>query len=556
MTQATVPQPIPLPADFPVVWERPEDAHGFWERETMHLPGQSTMLDDSFARRWIDHGFNAACEDFSMPVRNAYRRVNTYVYQSIAPVSHDPAQLEQLGRAAQERLGAVIGRQRELWDSESLPEIKELLGRWRAFDLEGASDAGLIAHLHDTIAWSERAWHIHFLTALPVIVSMSLFDDLYAELLGGDDRYGAFRLLQGQDNLSLVVDRALYALSRRALASDAVRQVLETSAAEQVVEELGGFDDGRAFLGELDAFLAEHGRRASLYITVSAPSWIEEPTALITVLQDAVTQPERDPNAKLAELAAEREQLTADARAQLEGFPTAVRQQFEYLLNAAQQGSVMQEDHNYWIDTQIVYEVRRVVLELGRRLAANDAVGAADDVFHLRLEELDDLSADLREIVAERKRELDRFSGVVSPPMLGSLPPGPPPDDPISRAVMKMFGGRPTESESADVLYGMAGSPGLARGRVRVVRSLAEGESLEAGEILVAPTTAPPWTPLFARAAGIVTDAGGILSHCAVVAREYSIPAVVGAKRATTVLRDGQLVEVDGTNGRIHIVDE
>ena len=140
--------------------------------------------------------------------------------------------------------------------------------------------------------------------------------------------------------------------------------------------------------------------------------------------------------------------------------------------------------------------------------------------------------------------------------MLGSLPPGPPPDDPISRAVIKMFGGRPTESESADVLYGMAGSPGLARGRVRVVRSLAEGESLEAGEILVAPTTAPPWTPLFARAAGIVTDAGGILSHCAVVAREYSIPAVVGAKRATTVLRDGQLVEVDGTNGRIHIVDE
>ena len=233
-----------------------------------------------------------------------------------------------------------------------------------------------------------------------------------------------------------------------------------------------------------------------------------------------------------------------------------MRGQFEFLLGAARQGSVLQEDHNYWIDTQIVYEVRRVVLELGRRLAANGAVGSAGDVFHLRLEELDDLSADLRAIVAERKEEMARFSTVASPPMLGSLPPGPPPDDPISRAVIKMFGGMPPESERADVFYGMPGSPGVVRGRVRIVRSLAEGEALQQGEVLVAPTTAPPWTPLFARAAAIVTDAGGILSHCAVVAREYSIPAVVGAKRATAVLRDGQLIEVDGTSGRIHIVAE
>ena len=109
MTQTDLPQPIPLPPDFPVAWERPEDAHRFWERETMHMPGQSTMLDDSFARRWCDAGFNAGCEDYSMPVRNAYRRVNTYAYQSIAPISHDPAELEQLGQEAQERLGAAIG---------------------------------------------------------------------------------------------------------------------------------------------------------------------------------------------------------------------------------------------------------------------------------------------------------------------------------------------------------------------------------------------------------------------------------------------------------------
>lgn len=555
MTQIDLPQPIELPDDFPVVWEQPEDAQGFWQRETMHLPGQSTMLDDGFARRWIEQGFNAACEDYSMPVRNAYRRVNTYIYQSIAPVSHDHAELEQLGREAQERLGAAIGRQSETWEEVRLPEIKELLGRWRAFDLSGASDAALVAHLRDTIAWSERAWHIHFLTVFPVIVSMSLFDDFYSDVLGDGDSYAPYRLLQGQDNMSLLVNRELYALSRRALGSADVLGVLETSAAADVVSNLGDSADGRAFLGELDAFLSEHGRRASLYLSVSAPSWIEDPTPLITVLQDAVTQPEHDHASDLRALAEAAEQHTAAARESLAGFPEAVRNQFEFLLDAARQGSVMQENHNYWIDTQIVYEVRRVVLELGRRLAANGGLESADDVFHARLDELGDLSSDLRPTVAERKEEMRRFSTVASPPMLGSLPPGPPPDDPISRAVTKMFGGRPPESTSADVFFGMAGSPGVVVGRVRIVRSLAEGKALEHGEVLVAPTTAPPWTPLFARAAAIVTDAGGILSHCAVVAREYSIPAVVGAKRATSVLRDGQLIEVDGTSGRIRIIE-
>lgn len=556
MQDATALKPIPVPPDFPVTWEQPDDGHRLWERELQHLPGQSTALDESLVRRIGDNCFNAACEDFSMPIRNAYRRINTYVYQSIAPVSHDPAVLEELGREAQERLGAVIGRQRELWESERLPEIRSLLERWRALDPDAMTDAELVAHMHDSVAWSERAWHIHFLTVLPVIVSMSLFADLYAELLGDGDTYGAYRLLQGQDNESLRVDRDLYALSREAADSETVRTVLDSTPAGEVVAALGASAEGQAFLTRLDRFLQEHGRRSTLYITVSAPSYLEDPTPLIVSLQDAITQPARNDAADLAAAARERELLTASARERLGSFPEPVRGQFELLLSAARQGSVLQEDHNYWIDTQVTYEVRQVMLAVGRRLVANGGLDRADDVFHLALDELDDLSSDRRASVAARKADLERFRDVVAPRFLGTFPPGPPPDDPISRAVTKMFGGEPAESESPSVLHGMAGSPGIARGRARVLHTLADGELFEHGEVLVAPTTAPPWTPLFARAAAIVTDTGGILSHCAVVAREYAIPAVVGARHATVALRDGQLVEVDGTSGTVRIVEE
>jgi pyruvate,water dikinase len=89
-----------------------------------------------------------------------------------------------------------------------------------------------------------------------------------------------------------------------------------------------------------------------------------------------------------------------------------------------------------------------------------------------------------------------------------------------------------------------------------VLRSLPETGGLEEGEILVAETTAPPWTPLFATAAAVVTDTGGVLSHCTVVAREYRIPAVVGAAMATSTIKDGQSIEVDGDKGIVRLLSE
>jgi pyruvate,water dikinase len=95
----------------------------------------------------------------------------------------------------------------------------------------------------------------------------------------------------------------------------------------------------------------------------------------------------------------------------------------------------------------------------------------------------------------------------------------------------------------------------VARGIARVVRSLRDAGRVQPGDVLVAEMTAPSWTPLFATVAAVVTDTGGILSHCAVVAREYQIPAVVGAGRATSVIQDGQLVEVDGDRGVVRIIE-
>jgi pyruvate,water dikinase len=239
-----------------------------------------------------------------------------------------------------------------------------------------------------------------------------------------------------------------------------------------------------------------------------------------------------------------------------------VRDQFEILLKAAEEGMVLSEDHGFWIDFSSTARVRKVFMEFGRRFAEAEVIKEPGDVFHLTLDEISETAEQLpnldrRDLVARRKAEMERFGRMQPPPALGAPPPGPPPDNPVNRALGKFFGGPPQPPAEPGILRGNPGSPGVVRGRARVLRSLPEDNNgLEEGDILVAETTAPPWTPLFATAAAVVTDTGGILSHCAVVAREYRIPAVVGATMATATIWDGQSVEVDGDKGVVRILSE
>jgi len=139
--------------------------------------------------------------------------------------------------------------------------------------------------------------------------------------------------------------------------------------------------------------------------------------------------------------------------------------------------------------------------------------------------------------------------------MVGSIPAFEPPDGgALFRAMMKTEMGSTGDSSDAQTLKGVAGSPGMARGTARVIRSLAEAGKLQPGDVLVAQMTLPPWTPLFGIAGAVVTDIGGVLSHCAIVAREYRIPAVVGAGRATKAVQDGQMLEVDGSAGVVRLL--
>ena len=233
---------------------------------------------------------------------------------------------------------------------------------------------------------------------------------------------------------------------------------------------------------------------------------------------------------------------------------------FEFLLKAAQKAIVLTEDHSHWIDFRCMYHLHRISLEVGRRLSAAGVVDRPDDVFLLTLEELRDTALELprlnrRAQIAARRAEMEYFRSVPVPPTLGApryRRPTHRPGQPWRSSNSSVH--RRRQRDDHTVIRGNCGSPGKATGPARVVHSLAGAGKLQPRDVLVVETTAPPWTPLFATAAAVVSDTGGILSHCAVVAREYGIPAVVGTGNATERIHDGQLIEVDGDAGIVRLV--
>jgi len=444
------------------------------------------------------------------------------------------------------------------WNDELLPDIKQHIAYFESSDLRGMSLDQLRAHLAEAIKRGERMGALHGVV-MPMLFAMSQFEELYCELFEGATTLDALQLTQGFDNKTMEGDRALWRLSRAARSTPEVSEILSRHAAGEVIPALEKSAASQQFLADLHQWLAYYGQRLNSVFALDQPSWIEDPTPVIQNLQAYVAMPNLRPEMEPVALVAEREKAVAEARAKLAGYPQPIVRRFETLLKAAQVAAIVHEDHNFWIDQRLFYHVRRVLLEFGGRMAQAGVLDAVNAVFYLTTDELQNgQDVPLKHLVQQRKTEMERFSHVAPPPMLGTAPAFEMTDG--GSMVRAMFKGEMnpanTGNREMNKVKGHPGSAGVTRGTARVIRSLAEAGKLQPGDVLVTVSTEPPWTPLFATASAVVTDSGGVLSHSAVVAREYRIPAVVGTGNATSTFHDGQLIEVDGNAGIVHLVVE
>jgi rifampicin phosphotransferase len=243
------------------------------------------------------------------------------------------------------------------------------------------------------------------------------------------------------------------------------------------------------------------------------------------------------------QLAARREALTAQCLAVLGDRPQ-LQQRFRALLAVAQRYAVLREQQARQLTLGWPL-LRRCALRLGGLLQAEGVIDRAQDLFFLTRAELDS-RAPLRDVVARRRATWERQRRLLAPLTIGR-----PPRLLAKELLAAVEAVRTTSPPSQGAIVGQPASPGRASGPARVVHGPGDFDRLQPGEVLVARTTAPAWTPLFARAAAVVTDGGTLAAHASLVAREYGIPAVVATGDATTRLAEGQVVTVDGSAGTV-----
>ncbi|MGN6377584.1 MAG: PEP-utilizing enzyme [Gaiellales bacterium] len=511
-----------------------------WTYDRSHYPEPLTPMTASLWFEAMGLGIQAACRELRAPFGGfTTTTIDHWAYESeVEPEwTPDPAGF----RAA--CLGIA-----ERWSGELLRQVERGTVELRAMRPARPAAPQAVAMLDRLVEITHEQWRIHFVAVLGVHVAREVLAERYTELLGGDP-LEPYRLLEGLPNATLDADDELAELAGLARRLDVADVILELPA-DAALAELRRLHDGRRLLLSLDEHLARFGAR-SRYHELAEPRYVERPEFVVESMRLLLEQP-RVAAQERARRAAERDRLEAGVLTRID---PAQRAGFESLLARVKAAAPLEEGHTLHIDQRGLQAVREALLGFGSRLVAQARLDRAADVFMLDRHELRDaLAADhgprLQPRAARRRRELDAAAArtpalVVGPPILQDADPDP--------MFLKFYGTPGVERGDGARLVGHGASPGRATGVARVVRRAEDLSRVAPGDVLVCTTTTPSWTPVFACLAGIVTDTGGILCHAAVIAREYGLPAVVGAETATTRIADGLRVTLDGETGDVWI---
>jgi phosphohistidine swiveling domain-containing protein len=493
-----------------------------WMREREHWPEAMTPMElwiwsagsPGGDRAWTEVALEAP------PVFYRFQTLGPYLYANIT--EPPPARLGALAPryiAVSQQYGGAL----RFWTSYCEPRIIQA-----AADLDAMDASADLRVAAETLFYG---FHQTF-TCLGLLFIPSLrLSALLKEFNVTEPELTANELLQGGENATQMIDERIWQLGELARANPVVLNALH-SAGDAALAVLRAEPRASRFVAAFDALIAEHGRRSQGWM-LTERTWAERP-------EDALALVRAQLNADPISPAQWRERTAARRKDAIErvlsALPPEKHEEFQAILDELEGYVPVREGRAYW-QLVIAGAMRGLLLRVGDRLHREGLLNRPEDVLFLTPIDITAGSPDLRGRVADARNEWNHWRAFTPPDSIGTLPP--------SKEA-------PVDAERE--LRGSPASRGTETGIVRIIERPEDGVRLNEGDILVCVMTTPAWTPLFTVAGAIVTETGGALSHPAITAREYGIPAVVGLPGATTALRDGDAVTVDGTSGIVTMI--
>jgi len=575
-----------------VSWEPPIPGTKWVRRQVAeNMPEPlSPLFEELYVKKGLEDAVNGVWEmaEWKGDPEEVYDRP---MYTTVNGYAYSRAAIKRSWKSAQIIMGIfatvyvrTFRRGISLWTEDFLPPYLATMERWKAVDPKTAPDEQLLEGVRELSYAEALYWYGTTIALALAKVSDVILNRFLATVVRRKGITSAL-FLRGFPTKAVEAEAELEAIAEQIRGSRGLRDLVSTTPAGQLLEALEAIPAGRPVQERLRLYLDRYGHLV-YNLDFVEPTQAEAPMPVLMSLKALVRRRDLTPSAPLpgagrgedegstfprgeggrgarsdalarqAEMARQRDEMVERTARSLDPLR---RRLFLKILRWAQRLTPYREEALFYLGSAWP-PLRRLALELGRRLAESGSLARPDDVFFLESAELAEairaLAAgrfrpDFLRLTRER-RDLRTARKRLHPP--AAVPPGTGLKfGPIDLSGLET---QKRNTGAGPVLSGFAVSPGQVTAPASVILSPADFHKMEPGTILVCPTTTPAWTPLFAQARGLVTDIGGVAAHGSIVAREYGIPAVMGTGNGTQRIGHGQPVTVDGDAGTVTLVDK
>ncbi len=559
--------------EFPIDWQAGE-RDLFWIYDDLHIPNPVSPMFFDIGGWWLtcDHMFRR----FGTPFACDWiaKEINGYVYTAAVPcdpdlhaeateyqaryvprVPRDPDHAAQIGTYLGWVLPEYAGNFLAWWRERLRPEIEGNFAYLDGIDYDAATMRELAVYFEDAIDVHDRHWKIHWMLNFAQFASTQDLNAVITEVRGEEDPGLMGRLQSSLEDRNWDSIEDLWKIKEEIKEDGELAAAFEGETAVDVQRALQGSERGRRLIEER---IAPH-QRAFGYKSIwshefAFRTWREDPAPILEAVRGYLATDYDYPS----NIASVRDDLEAAKREVTAGVEGEAAERLQTALDLSLGMNSLTPDHHFYVDQGTNARLRLVLIAIGGKLVDLGGLNDPEDVMYLRYNELrrlmaDEAAFDAQELVSDRRDAREVAAERRPPSWVGTATKTALefPYNALWGFPEKFYAGEPS---STGEVRGLAASPGVVEGPARFVASLDEFDEVRDGEILVCRMTNPAWVVLFTKITGLVTEAGGVVSHPAVVAREFGIPAVVGTTNAGERIKTGDRIRVNGTSGVVEIL--
>jgi phosphohistidine swiveling domain-containing protein len=561
---------------FPIEWTSETEKLLFWVYDDLHCPHPLSPMYEDIGGWWLscDHMFRR----FGTPFASdwIYKNINGYLYTAAVPaeagltvdtqeynyrtrpiIPEDPEYAGRIGTY----LGAVLptyGLQFVNWWRDRLvPEMDRNFAYLESM-LDKQDELNLMelaCLFEDAIDIHDRHWKIHWMLNFAQLSATLNLRAVMDKTHGKIDEVLLGRLQNSAKDRNWDSIHALWRMKEEAKADPELAVIFKADTAGEIIKALQASERGKRFIAErVHPYQKEYGWHAVWSHEFIFPNVVEVMEPVIELVRGYIEN-DYDYPRTIGALAAD---IDAAAREILEGLEGEALEQMRAANEINLRMAPLTPDHHFYIDQGANAHVRQVLLALGRKLVAAGHLDAPDDVVYFRYNDLrvfmgDPAAMDGRAIVAKAKAAREKAYTFRPKEWVGTVTA-----TQLAFPYLNLWGFpdkfHRQQSLVAGQVMGIGASPGVVEGVARVVLREDQFDDVRAGDILVCQMTNPAWVVLFTKIVGLVTDAGGTVSHPAVLSREFGIPAVVGTSVGTEQIKNGDRIRINGTTGEVEIL--